>query len=68
LGELMLIDALKRALDVSAQVASLAVVVEALDESALNFYIKYGFQQFNQDPMKLYLPIKSIEELFSDSQ
>jgi predicted GNAT family N-acyltransferase len=63
LGGLMLIDALKKSLDVSKQVASLAVIAEALDEQALNFYKKYGFQQFTQDPMKLYLPMKSIEAL-----
>lgn len=63
LGELMLIDALKKALNVSTQVASLAVIAEALDESAANFYMKYGFQPFKQNPMKLYLPIKSVEKL-----
>lgn len=62
-GELMLVDALRRALNASAQIASLAVIAEALDEKALNFYIKYGFQQFRQNPMKLYLPMKSVEEL-----
>lgn len=65
LGELMLIDALKRALDASAQVASLAVIAEALDETALNFYIKYGFQKFRQNTMKLYLPMKTVEALAS---
>ncbi|WP_414579028.1 GNAT family N-acetyltransferase [Anabaena sp. CCY 9402-a] len=63
-GELMLVDALKKSLDVSTQVASLAVIAEALDEEALSFYIKYGFRQFKQDSMKLYLPLKSIEELY----
>ena len=62
-GELMLIDALKRALNASAQVASLAVIAEALDQKAVNFYGKYGFQQFQQNPMKLYFPMKSVEEL-----
>lgn len=62
-GELMLVDALKKALNASTQVASLAVIAKALDKRALNFYIKYGFQQFRQDPMKLYLPMKSVEEL-----
>jgi len=63
LGELMLIDALHKSLDSTAQVASLAVVAEALDEKALGFYIKYGFQQFRQEPLKLYLSMKSIETL-----
>lgn len=62
-GELLLVDALKKSLDTATQVASLAVVAEALDERALSFYVKYGFQQFRQEPMKLYLPMKSVEEL-----
>lgn len=62
-GELMLIDALHKSLESTAQVASLAVVAEALDEKALGFYLKYGFQPFSQEPMKLYLPMKSIEAL-----
>ena len=59
----MLIDALKKALSTTATVASLVVIAEALDESAVNFYLKYGFQPFNQNPMKLYLPMQSVEKL-----
>jgi predicted GNAT family N-acyltransferase len=63
LGELLLIDALKRSLNVSKQVASLAVIAEAIDQNAVNFYTKYGFQPFQENPMKLYLPMSSIENL-----
>lgn len=63
-GQLLLIDALKKCLEASRQVASLAVIVDALNEQALNFYKKYGFTPFKQEPMKLYLPMKSIETLF----
>ena len=63
LGELILIDALKKALDATAQVASLAVIAEAANERAARFYQKYGFQPFKQDPMKLYLPMQSVEEI-----
>lgn len=63
-GELLLLDALKKSLDTSMKVASVAVIAEALDEQASGFYLKYGFQQFMHEPMKLYLPVKSIEELF----
>lgn len=62
-GELMLLDGLKKAINASTQVASLAVIAEALDEVAVKFYLKYGFRQFRQDPLKLYLPMKSVEEL-----
>jgi predicted GNAT family N-acyltransferase len=63
LGELLLIDALKRSLNASNQVASLAVIAEAIDKDAVNFYTKYGFQPFQENPMKLYLPMSSIEKL-----
>ncbi|MBD2580631.1 GNAT family N-acetyltransferase [Oscillatoria sp. FACHB-1406] len=63
-GELLLIDALKKSLEASQQVASLAVIVDALNEKAASFYRKYGFISFVREPMKLYLPMKSIEELF----
>jgi predicted GNAT family N-acyltransferase len=63
LGELLLVDALKKSLDAAMHVSSLAVVAEALDDQALSFCLKYGFQQFKQEPMKLYFPMKSVEEL-----
>ncbi|MFQ3613828.1 MAG: GNAT family N-acetyltransferase [Cyanobacteriota bacterium] len=63
-GELMLMDALQRSLAASVQVASLAVVAEALDEQAARFYAKYGFQPVQESPLKLYLPMKTVERLF----
>ncbi len=61
----MLVDALKKSLEASRQVASLAVIAEALDESAVDFYMKHGFQPFRQNPMNLYLPMKSVAVLLS---
>jgi predicted GNAT family N-acyltransferase len=63
IGELLLIDALKRALTTSAQVASLAVVVDAKDEEARRFYSTYGFLSFPDERKRLYLPMKTIEKL-----
>lgn len=62
-GGVILIDALKRTLSTTKQVASVAVIVEAINEKAVNFYQKYGFKQFKEHPFKLYLPVKAIEEL-----
>ncbi len=63
LGEVILIDALKKAFLSTSTVASLAVVAEAIDENAVKFYQKYGFQTCKQNPLKLYLPMKSVEQL-----
>ena len=64
IGELILVDALQRVLEATTQIASLAVVIEAIDENAVSFYQRYGFRQFKQHPLKLYLPTKSIGENF----
>lgn len=62
IGELLLIDALKRALN--AEIASLAVIVDARDEHARQFYAANGFMSFPDTPNRLYLPMKTVEKLF----
>ena len=42
---------------------NLAVVVNALDESARNFYMKYSFEELMDDRLHLYLSMKTIERL-----
>jgi predicted GNAT family N-acyltransferase len=60
-GGLMLANALKTARTIATQIASTAVVVDAIDQPAKQFYLKYGFREFQHHPMKLYLPISAIE-------
>ncbi|MEM7590962.1 MAG: GNAT family N-acetyltransferase [Cyanobacteria bacterium P01_A01_bin.83] len=63
LGELMLIDALKKSFLTTEKIASLAVIAEAIDEKAVSFYRKYGFRSFSNNTMKLYMTMQSIKEL-----
>ena len=63
-GEHLLMDALRRALEASRQVASLAVVVDAKDDAAVSFYRRYGFIGFADQPRRLFLPMAVIEQLF----
>lgn len=67
LGELMLLDALERALAASRGVAAYAVEVVALDGSARSFYLKYGFMELADDRLHLYLPMRTVESLFQKS-
>src|SRR3989339_1430753 len=48
LGEILLIDALKRAHRASLEVASLAIVVDAINSDAEKFYKKYGFSDLSK--------------------
>jgi ribosomal protein S18 acetylase RimI-like enzyme len=67
LGELLLLDALRRSLAQSDQLGVMAVVVDAKDDAARSFYEKYGFQQFPDHEYKLYLPIGTIRQLLGDA-
>lgn len=64
IGELILIDALKRSYYTSLQnLASMAVIVDPIDENAIKFYRKYGFVIL-PDSGKMFLPMKTISTLF----
>jgi len=62
-GELLL-DALKRCFATTSEVGSLAVVVEAENEKAIQFYQSYGFIRFPDHGDKLFLPMPTIRALF----
>ena len=63
LGAILLRDALARSLQNSTLVASLAVVVDAIDEAAAMFYQHYGFILFPNHTDRLFLPMDTIKEL-----
>jgi ribosomal protein S18 acetylase RimI-like enzyme len=50
LGERLLVDALGRTM--RRELASMAVVVDAIDEVAARFYMRYGFQRFAGRPSR----------------
>jgi len=67
IGELLLVDALKRALELSKQIASAAVVVDAKDAKAHDFYRDFGFIGFPETVNRLFLPMRTIAGLFAGS-
>lgn len=63
LGEHLLLDALHRSVAHADQIAALAVVVDAKDESAAAFYRHYGFIPLQTQPSRLFVPMRSIAQL-----
>jgi GNAT superfamily N-acetyltransferase len=63
LGASLLVDALRRSAQISEQVGIRAVEVDALDDAARNFYLKFGFRSFLDDPRHLFLPMHEIRKL-----
>lgn len=60
IGRLLLADALKRTASAGESVAVYAVVVDAKDENAREFYRAFGFQPLRDRPMRLFLPLGSV--------
>jgi GNAT superfamily N-acetyltransferase len=62
-GKFLLLDALARAERISREIAIYAVELDALDDQARAFYLKYDFVALKDDVNHLYLPMKRIAEL-----
>lgn len=68
LGGRLLLDALGRALAGSRAVASYAVITDAKNERAWDFYSRYGFLPLSTagDERRLFIPMGTVEKLFLD--
>ena len=58
IGDLLMVDALKRSYENSSVIGSIAVVVDPKDDHAAKFYGAFGFQPL--DGQKMFLPMKAI--------
>lgn len=64
LGELLLIDALKRSYDTSVtSIGSMAIIVDPIDEDAVKFYKKYGFILL-PDSGKMFISMDTVSQMF----
>lgn len=61
IGRWILTEALIKAVEVSKSVGLFAVLVDAIDDKAKSFYLKYGFIPLNGHPMSLFLPLATIK-------
>lgn len=60
IGAGLLKDALQRVAQISKAVGSRALIVHAIDQNAMAFYVKYGFIEFPYGSQTLFLPIDTI--------
>ncbi len=61
LGAALLANALERASE--AEIAAFALVVDAKDQAACNFYLHHGFMPFANTLMSLFLPLATVKPL-----
>jgi GNAT superfamily N-acetyltransferase len=64
IGELLLMDALRRVNEHSSQIATIAVIVDAIDQNAVEFYKHFGFIPFPDSTNRLFLSMQTIAALF----
>ena len=65
-GQYLLLDALRRCLGAAANIAAMAFLVDAKDDAAEAFYRYFSFLPLQQQPRRLFLPMKVIAGLFDD--
>jgi ribosomal protein S18 acetylase RimI-like enzyme len=61
-GEMLLIDALRRAL--ASEIASFAFIVDPKDDAAARFYARYRFRALATEGSRMFLPIAEVASLF----
>ena len=67
LGAFLLVDALRRVQRISSDLGICGMEVNALDDRARAFYLKYGFTELADDKLHLYLPMSLIQQLVFSS-
>jgi len=63
IGQLLLVNALHRSLSSAKQVGAMAVVVDAKDEQAARFYRHFDFLPFQENPLRLFVPMQHIAQM-----
>jgi GNAT superfamily N-acetyltransferase len=60
MGRRLLADAFQRILYWESEIAVWAIIVEAIDDHAIEFYRKFAFKPFEDDPRRLFLPVATL--------
>lgn len=63
IGSFLLLDMLRRSVELQSQIGLMAVVVDAQDEPAALFYQRYGFRTLIDQPRRLFLTLATVREI-----
>ena len=64
LGQALLIAALRQYVTAAESIGGVAMIVDAKDEQASAFYQHFGFTPFIDEPLKLFIPLGVVKQLF----
>lgn len=60
IGSGLLADAMRRTLGVAKQAGVRAMLLHAIDDEAISYYLQYGFIQFPEGDKTLFLPVETM--------
>jgi GNAT superfamily N-acetyltransferase len=63
LGSGLLLDAMCRVVRIADQIGIRAIEVDALNDNARAFYLKFGFRELLDDPRHLFIPLHEVRKL-----
>lgn len=63
-GELLLFNALERIAEISLNAGIAAIVVDAKDTKAADYYRRYDFMPSPGNPLQLFLPTKTVQAVY----
>jgi predicted GNAT family N-acyltransferase len=63
-GKLLIMNALYKSWEVSKTTGCFAVIVDAIDDQAVQFYQRFEFQAFPDRPYKLFRTMANIDRIF----
>ncbi|AFZ34843.1 GCN5-related N-acetyltransferase [Stanieria cyanosphaera PCC 7437] len=63
IGEILMVEAMKRALIIADNAGVIGLFVDAKDEAAKEYYHRYDFVSLEDNPLKMFLPLATIREI-----
>jgi GNAT superfamily N-acetyltransferase len=63
IGEVLMIEAMQRALIIADNAGGIGLFVDAKDESAKTYYSRYGFVSLEDTSLVLFLPLSVIQQM-----
>ncbi len=63
LGQILLVDAMEKVIQVAALSGCIGLMVDAKDDRAAGFYLEFGLRQAPENGLLLFMPLPEIQEL-----
>lgn len=68
LGKLMMVNAIERTLMISHNIGIIGFFVDAKNENAKAYYESFGFISLPDNPLELFIPIKTLQQAYNPAQ